>query len=226
MTAWQGYVRLTQNVPGAAVAAVNSWENGDSLMPSTQAIQRGLIAVAAASAFTATAAVPAHAAPDHQYLPLTNPSFNQPQLASGYQGVGAGNSTIPGWTVTGTVDVESAEWAKTGSASQAVSLNGSSMGGISQALPTTPGRTVSVTFRYGTETWTGCDTTKSLRFTVSGAGPDSDRLINAGTPDKANPNWRTATYTFTAQSRISHLRFDSVIDGHCGAVITDVTAEE
>lgn len=194
---------------------------------SAGALKHGLIAAtAAASALVAIAAAPAQAAPAHQYLPLTNPAFNQPQLASGYQGVGAGGATIPGWTVTGTVDVESAAWAKTGSESQAVSLNGSSMGGVSQAIPTTPGRAVTVTFRYGTETWDGCDTTKNLRFSVSGTGPDSERLINAGLPDKANPHWRTATYTFTADSRVSHLHFDSVVEGHCGAVITDVTAEE
>ncbi|MEV4946363.1 DUF642 domain-containing protein [Streptomyces sp. NPDC053755] len=196
-------------------------------MPPTPALGRVLLGAAAASAFLLTAAVPAHAEPAERFLPVTNPSFTQPQLGSGYQNVSTGFNTIPGWTVTsGSVDVESAEWAKTGSPSQAVSLNGTGIGGISQAVPTTPGRVVTVTFRYGTETWSGCEKSRNLRFAVSGAGPDSERLFNAGAPDGVRADWRTATYAFTARSRVSHLRFDSVTEGHCGAVITDVTVEE
>ncbi|MEU8893554.1 DUF642 domain-containing protein [Streptomyces sp. NPDC048442] len=189
---------------------------------------RGLaVALATVAISTMTAAAPTNAAPGPQYLPLTNPAFNQADLGptARYVNVAVGNSFITGWTVTtGTVDLESAAWAKTGSPSQAVTLNGSSQGGISQALPTTPGRRTTVTFRFGTETWDGCEINKDLRFTVSGTGADSEKVLNPGRPDKSNPHWKTGTYTFTAEDRISHLRFDSLVEGHCGAVITDVTA--
>ncbi|MFE9687037.1 DUF642 domain-containing protein [Streptomyces sp. NPDC006285] len=189
---------------------------------------RAVLAVVVASAALA-AAVPAQAAPDGpgEWLPLTNPSFNQPYLGTNnYQNVGAGSSAIPGRAVVrGDVDVESAKWAKTGSLSQAVSLNGNGQGAIVQAVPTTPGRRVEVTFRPGTETYSKCDTNLPLRLAVTANG-DSEVIFNPGRPDHDQPHWRLATYTFTASDRITHLGFESLVQGPCGAVLTDVTAEQ
>lgn len=194
---------------------------------------RLLLALTITAAATAVAAaVPAQAAhaAAAQLLPLTNPTFDQPYEGTDPRylpvGVSINGAPIPGWTVTrGNVDIESAKWAKTGSLSQAMSLNGGEQGAIATTIPTSPHHRIDVTFRLGTETWDGCDMSLPERMAVT-ANSEDEVIFNAGKPDHVEPHWKMATYSFVAADRITHLAFESLVQGPCGAVLSDMTVEQ
>ncbi|MFD7863293.1 DUF642 domain-containing protein [Streptomyces sp. NPDC059783] len=186
---------------------------------------RRLALALSAVAFGLLAATPANGAAAVTDIEIENPSFKQPFLpGSQWRDVDAGSTFIKGWDVTkGDANLESAEWAQTGSSSQAVSLNGDGKGEIRQEVRTVPGRIVHLSFRLGTEMYSECDTTLDNTFTFTPTG-SKPLLMNAGRPDHKNPQWQDVNVTFLATAKRTDLTFTSLVNGRCGAVITDLEA--
>ena len=124
-----------------------------------------------------------------------------------------------GWTVNkGDVEVFDGAGSRGIGASfdgsQLLDLNGSSVGGISQAFVTTPGAAYRLTFAYANN-WvhsTASDpATATVRVFDTGSGLDVvvPLTISHGTSTGSNLGWTLATLTFTPTGTSTTLDFDS-----------------
>ena len=164
------------------------------------------------------------APPGNAYDPsrniLANWQFSSPSVASGSIDVSAGSPTISGWSVTsGTVDLVSGAGVRAvlnGASPQAVDLNGTSPGAISQTFATVPGYTYSGDYFLVSATAATAPVTKTATLT-----------LNATTTpisyDSANTNgWLQQSFRFTATGSTSTITFASSTPGADGPLITDV----
>jgi hypothetical protein len=135
--------------------------------------------------------------------------------------------SLPNWTIgkTNAVDLYGAAYARTPNGTQAVDLNTGSPSMISQTIETTPGQTVTVTWKHSRNTYPDCvrnHPNQPYEVSVSGV----DEAGGAYQPSKPAGTWVGNTVTFQATGEQHTLRFESTATGGCGALITEVRATE
>lgn len=182
-----------------------------------------LVSLAAVSCMAA--AVPADAL---TRIHVHNPTFNMPgveQTGDSYRLVGVGGD-IPGWSVThGNVDVYGRGFARTPQHTQALDLNGTVPGTVSQTLETTPGSRVVIRWKDSPDTWTGCTAGADQSYSVRTNGQRPE-LFDPGRPSTES-NWQNKSIDFIARDDLTTLEFASKNNsGACGPMITAVVAHE
>lgn len=178
-----------------------------------------LLALAAPFAVATVALAPSSNAYDPSRNILANWNFADPPLSSGSLTVTAGSSVITGWDVTsGDVDlVASSEVSNGGTLNgvpnQAVDLNGSGPGAISQTFPTTPGYTYTGDYFFFSAANPTVPVVKTATLTVGGTS-------TAISYDSSTPNgWQQKSFSFKATGSMSTIAFASTTPGADGPLI-------
>ncbi len=155
---------------------------------------------------------------------ITNGSFefgtNQPG-AGGFATIPSlSNSSITGWTVTGSVDYINGYWqAQNGTYS--VDLNGDALGGVQQSVATQVGQSYLVTFWLSANP-DHLDSHPDSRTLNLSWGPGQTHAFTynfdtppGGTNSKSNMNWTEYSWIFTATSTSTLLSFNSAAPQNC-----------
>jgi choice-of-anchor C domain-containing protein len=179
--------------------------------------------VAACAALLASAGPMAHAAG------FTNGSFESVSVVGGEPVCAGGASVciqydagamgIAGWQIeAGSVDVVGTLWAAADGL-RSVDLSGAGAGTLSQSFDTMVGTTYQVSFQIGGNFFGG----NAIKTATASAGgvvlPLSfDNSASTG----ANMGWQTKSFSFTAQSATTTLRFVSESNSSAGMALDDV----
>ena len=124
----------------------------------------------------------------------------------------AGANDITGWTILpAAVEYVGGFW-EAASGTRWVELDGAigEAGGIQQLLATTPGETYTIAFDMAGSTVFGAPFVKMMR--VQAAGAEADYAFSVVGRSAQDMGWVTHTFTFTAVSSQTALRFLSIND--------------
>jgi choice-of-anchor C domain-containing protein len=147
---------------------------------------------------------------------IVNGGFEQPTPLpfSFGEEFNAGSTGIPGWTVvSGSVDVTPTTWFNSYQGVQALDLDGSSPGAVSQSFVTTIGTAYQLSFAYADNGTAGgtYDGTRTADVTVTDSGGtillSSSVSHNGSTPD--DMNYQIFTGSFVADTMTTTLQFTS-----------------
>lgn len=133
----------------------------------------------------------------------------------------ANTTTLTGWTVSGgNIDIIDRGFWHAAHGRQSIDLNGDQAGAIQQTLTTVIGERYRVTFRLSGNPQGG-DAAKTVRVSATGGIPADYTFsrVNSSTDMK----WEVKTYSFTATSVSSVLRFQSLESGAHGPALDHVT---
>ena len=148
---------------------------------------------------------------------LINGSFEQGPAVRTFLNLVAGNTSLPGWTVTGEgVDLVSTGYWISADGTRAIDLDGSAgsrrtppfvHGGIAQTFATRPGTRYRVTFDLAGNP---NRPPEIKRFQISAAGQSSELSFDARGRNGRNMGWLATTWTFTAKEAATTLEFKSL----------------
>lgn len=142
---------------------------------------------------------------------LSGPTGNWVQLQ-------AGNTEMPGWTVTqGNIEIIRLEWPAFDGA-QSVDLVGFVLGGLQQSFNTTPGQIYHLSFEYANNPLNGGGTARIDLIGQSTLFSDTIAHSNSGNP---NMNWVNYSADFVADSNSTALRFTALTQTNQGGVVLD-----
>jgi choice-of-anchor C domain-containing protein len=148
-------------------------------------------------------------------------SFEYPAApANSYTTVPAGQSIGP-WKVTnGSVDLLGAGAWQASEGNQAVDLNATQPGTVSQTFSTTPDRTYTVSYRLAANP-DGGPALKTGRVVVDGQNLQNFSF-DSTEKTRANMGYETRKVAFVANASTTTLAFGSTVSGAFGPVIDDV----
>jgi hypothetical protein len=160
---------------------------------------------------------------------LTNGGFEDIGGASmqGWGGYtyGAGYSNpMPGWAVTGTVDITftPSTWGPADTGTHALDLNGFDTGSISQSFATTIGQKYDVSFAYSRNVAGAPDPATAVA--TAGGGTLNISAANDGSFGSGGAMlWKNAGFSFTASALKSTLSFTSTVGGSGGVFLDSVS---
>jgi len=133
----------------------------------------------------------------------------------------AGNTEMPGWTVTqGNIDIVGIEWPAF-DGSQSIDLVGFVLGGLQQTFSTTPGAAYHLSFEYGNNPSNGGGTAQIDLIGQSTLFSDTIGHYNSGNP---NMNWVNYTSDFVADSNSTTLRFTALTKTNGGGIVLDTVS--
>jgi len=148
---------------------------------------------------------------------LTNGSFEQGPAVTTFLNLPIGNTSLPGWIVTGEgVDLVSTGYWLSSDGNRAIDLDGSArsrqtppyvQGGIAQTFATKPGIRYRVTFDLAGNP---NRPPEIKRFQISAAGQSAELSFNAKGRNGRNMGWLATTWTFTAKDAATTLEFKSL----------------
>jgi choice-of-anchor C domain-containing protein len=161
-----------------------------------------------------------------QAAPFTNGGFDSgisPPPVNGIITLGAGNTNINGWTVTGAgIDwIDNGYW-QASSPNFSIDLSGNNSGGIQQTFDTVTGGTYTVTFDLSGNP-EGGPAVKSVSVQASGnpsAVYNYDIVANGTT--LSNMKYLSQSYSFVATGSSTTLSFTSLNNDPYGPVIDSV----
>jgi choice-of-anchor C domain-containing protein len=167
-------------------------------------------------AFIAALALPVAA----QAASFQNGSFETGPAAGSFTTLGAGDTSITGWTVGGnSIDYIGSYWnAQDGSRS--VDLSGNGPGSVSQTFDTILNRRYTVTFWLAGNT-DGAPTVKST--IVSAGGPGTTFTFDTTGDAIPGLDWKKYSYSFTATGGSTTLSFAAGDGGSYGAALDNVS---
>ena len=154
----------------------------------------------------------------------TNGSFESGIVPGVFTTLAAGDSTsITDWTVTsGTIDYIGSYWTASDGV-RSIDMSGNAAGAISQTFPTTTGAVYNVTFDMAGNP-AGGPTVKHMEVDAGGA-PTLYTFDTTGMT-LANMGWTPETFTFTATSANTTLRFTSLDHTAYGPALDNVVVEQ
>jgi choice-of-anchor C domain-containing protein len=157
---------------------------------------------------------------------LVNGSFELgTDPGAGFTSEAAGSSAITGWTVGGFgVDYIGGYWMASDGV-RSIDLSGTSSGSLSQTFATTVGTDYTVTFDLSGNPDGGTGTKLALT-TISGSLPQLSTYTVTAANSRANMNWQTYSYTFTAFAAQSTLTFASFEYSPYGPALDNVSVLE
>jgi choice-of-anchor C domain-containing protein len=131
----------------------------------------------------------------------------------------AGATGIAGWQIeAGSVDVVGSLWAAA-NGQRSIDLSGASAGTLSQTFDTTPGTIYEVSFQIAGN-FVGGPAIKTA--TASAGGVVLPLSFDASNSTGANMGWQTRSFSFTAQSASTTLRFVSGTNSDAGMALDNV----
>jgi len=147
---------------------------------------------------------------------LVNGSFETPtaNAVAGFTTI----TSLPGWTVgdganaapgTGNVDVVAKSLWNPFDGNQSLDLDGTRPGSISQSMATVVGQVYFVNFVYSDNALAGGTNFPTARYTLSGAGTDTQVLAHSGAQPN-NMNYVPYGFLFTATSNSVTISFTSL----------------
>jgi choice-of-anchor C domain-containing protein len=156
---------------------------------------------------------------------ITNGSFEIGTPPGVFTNLGAGDTSITGWTITdGNIDYIGTFWSAS-DGSRSVDMNGLMAGTISQSFATAIGTTYAVLFDMAGNP--ALPIIKTLR--VSAAGDTEDftfNIFNSPGINTSNMAWETKAWSFTAIAAATTLQFASLTEGCCwGPALDNVRVE-
>ena len=133
----------------------------------------------------------------------------------------AGDASLAGWTVGGSVDVVMSRW-ESADGSQVIDLNGFEAGSVSQTVRTTPGMNYCVAFSLAGNP-EGGDRVKTMNVVWDGAVVASPSFDTSGTSG-ASMGYVTVTAAVRANpfGDVTELRLESTTPGAFGPVVDNV----
>ena len=159
-----------------------------------------------------------------QAASVVNGSFENGTNApgSGFNTLGAGDTSITGWTVGGAgIDWIGTYW-QASQGSRSLDLSALSAGSISQDVATVVGRHYRVTFDLAGNP-DGSPPVKNLDVTVNGAALASYTFTTNGTTSRPAMGWLTKGYDFVATSTNSNLKFTSLANTPSGPALDNIS---
>lgn len=155
---------------------------------------------------------------------LTNGSFESKVANNPFQNYLAGSSNLTGWTVGGHSIDHIRDYWQPQDGLQSVDLNGSKTGWISQAFATVAGDFYTVSFWISGNP-DGLPTVKTMRVSVdNAAGTFKDFTRDSTGVTRPNMKWEQRSFTFTADSSLTTLKFASLDSGAFGMALDNVEA--
>lgn len=145
--------------------------------------------------------------------PFQNGGFETGPGPGVFSTLGAGDTSITGWTVLGNgIDYIGSYWTAA-EGSRSLDLNALNTGGIGQTFDTVTGQQYQVAFRMAGNP-AGGPATKTLDASV--AGVTQSFSFNTSGKDLSNMGWELKSFQFTATSALSVLRFVSTTSALSG----------
>lgn len=148
---------------------------------------------------------------------LINGSFEQGPAVGAFLNLEGGNTSLPGWIVTGEgVDYVSRGYWISSDGTRAIDLDGSArslktppyvQGGIAQTFATKPGMRYRVTFDLAGNP---NQLPEVKRVRISAAGQSAELSFNAKGRNGRNMGWQATMWTFTASDATTTLEFKSL----------------
>jgi choice-of-anchor C domain-containing protein len=136
--------------------------------------------------------------------------------SSGYITLAAGNTSLPGWTISGGgIDYITTFWVSA-EGSRSLDLNGESAGAISARYYTYPGYPVQVSFSMAGNPGCGGGVRK-LRIEANGQW--QDYVFDTTGRSRSNMGWTKQYFTYTPSSDITVVTFRSLNGGICGPAV-------
>jgi choice-of-anchor C domain-containing protein len=148
---------------------------------------------------------------------IVNGSFETPALMGGFTTLSPGNTTLPGWTISGAsvAHVHDSTW-KAKSGNRSLDLVGGATSAISQNLTgLTPNVAHRVTFWMTRNMYVG-STTAALKV-IAGSKNQTFTFDTAGITT-ADPKWSQRTFDFTPGGSSVTLRFEKTANTMAGAI--------
>jgi len=131
---------------------------------------------------------------------------------------------MPGWDVTGTVDITitPSTWGPADSGTHALDLNGFETGSIAQSFATTIGQKYDVSFAYSRNVAGAPD--PATAFATAGGSMLNISAANDGSFGSVGAMlWKNAGFSFTASALSSTLSFTSTVGGSGGVFLDSVS---
>lgn len=157
---------------------------------------------------------------------INNGSFEANVIGVPYQVFSAGQDMGSGWLVeSGTVEIVRDYWPAA-AGHQSIDLSGifEEIGTIYQDIATVPGKTYKIRFAFaGNPEDPGNDKRMKVFWNE---GEVADLTYNTAGRSLSDMGWEYHTYTVTATSETSRLKFKSLTVSFLGPVIDDVSIEE
>ena len=152
---------------------------------------------------------------------ITNGSFESgPSTQDIFLKLFAGDTSITDWTVGGEgIDYKFTYW-QASDGGRSIDLNHLNTGSIETTLTTTPGTLYTIRFDMAGNP-DGAPTTKTMRVTATGGLPRNYSFDTSGT-SRSSMGWTTQSYSFTASSSSTVLKFTSTTAGPYGPAIDNV----
>jgi choice-of-anchor C domain-containing protein len=148
---------------------------------------------------------------------IVNGSFEQGPAIRTFLNLQTGNSSLPGWIVTGEgVDYVATGYWISSDGQRAIDLDGSAssrktpphvQGGIAQTFATKPGTRYRVTFDLAGNP---NQPPEIKPFRISAAGQSTELSFNAKGKTGRSMGWQKTTWTFTAKESSTTLEFSSL----------------
>jgi len=152
---------------------------------------------------------------------IPNGSFENGLAPGSYREVSPGDtSSIPGWKADGNGIDYKGTYVQAFHGSRSIDLNRVDAGSIETTLATTPGTTYMITFEMAGNPFGG-PAVKTMQVTADGTTPTNYSFDITG-KSSSNMGWDTKTYTFTASSDLTVLKFTSTTPGNNGPAIDNV----
>ncbi|MFN8121542.1 MAG: choice-of-anchor C family protein [Thermoleophilia bacterium] len=155
---------------------------------------------------------------------VSNGGFESPVIPTnpGYADYTAGQS-IGSWTVSSaSVSLHNTTLQQVAAGTQALDVNGSGPGVVTQTLATTPGTVYRITFQVAGNTY-GSPSLKELQVGWGGSALRTIRFDTTGRSTSAM-GWTTVTLEATATSTSTALTFTGLSSGQYGAMVDAVSA--
>lgn len=149
----------------------------------------------------------------HAQTLIANGNFENVPNPGGFTEYVGGRDTLPGWTITGHIDVIGNYWAPSPAGGNNIDLNGLSAGGIAQTVTTRTGTSYTLSFFMWANPQCGSPV-KQMRVL---AGPTGATYNHS-----ANAPWTRHQISFTATSAATPIAFTSLENSACGPVIDNV----
>ena len=121
------------------------------------------------------------------------------------------NTSVPGWTVTRNAIRYVGTNANAPDGVRSIALNGSTAGGISQTIATSPGTAYTMTFFIGSDPFPVEPYVKQLR--IQAAGQTEDFSFDGIHAWPWDIGWQTRTFQFTANAASTTIEIWSLMDG-------------
>jgi len=174
---------------------------------------RNFVKLAAIAAMGLLAAAPAGA------VPFQNGSFETGPNPSGFTTLGAGNTSITGWTVGGVnIDYIGTYW-QPADGGRSIDLNGGGAGSIFQTFDTIIGVNYQVVFALAGNP----DGPPPIKTgTVSAALSSQNFSFDVTGDSRSNMGWVDTTFYFQAVAASTTLTFSSTITGFYGPALDNV----